>query len=102
MHDFVQRYVQFCQTCVQGKPWHAKKQGVLRPLPVPMRQWRDISINFIVKLPNSNEYMNVMVVVNQLMKMRHMILLKMLDIIEVAEAFMKNVFKLHELPDMIV
>src|SRR5204862_6117838 len=51
---------------------------------------------------NSNEYTNVMVVVNQLTKMRHMILLKMLDIIEVVKAFTKNVFKLHELPDTIV
>ena len=46
--------------------------------------------------------MNVMIVVNQLMKIRHMISLKMLDVIEVAEVFMKNVFKLHELSDMIV
>ena len=37
MHDFVWRYVWSCQTCVWGKLWHAKKQGVLRPLPVPMR-----------------------------------------------------------------
>ena|SRR5438045_2091884 len=57
---------------------------------------------FIVKLPNSNEYTNVMIVVNQLTKMRHMILLKTLDIIEVAKAFMKNIFKLHELSDTIV
>ena len=36
------------------------------------------------------------------MKMRHMISLKMLDVIEVAKVFTKNVFKLHELSDMIV
>ena len=36
------------------------------------------------------------------MKMRHMISLKTLDVIEVAEVFMKNIFKLHELSDMIV
>ena len=69
---------------------------------VLMRQWCNISINFIVKLSNSNEYTNVMIVVNQLTKMRHMISLKTLDIIEVAKAFTKNVFKLHELPDTIV
>ena len=67
-----------------------------------MRQWHNISIDFVVKLSNSNEYMNVMIVVDQLMKMRHMILLKMLDVIEVAEVFTKNIFKLHELSDMIV
>ena len=30
MHDFVQKYVQFCQTCVWEKFWHVKKQDVLR------------------------------------------------------------------------
>ena len=36
------------------------------------------------------------------MKMRHMIFLKLLDIIKVVEAFIQNVFKLHELSDMII
>ena len=102
MHNFVQRYVQFCQTYVQEKFWHVKKQDVLRLLSVLMKWWCDILIDFVVKLSNSNEYMNVMIVVNQLTKMRHMILLKMLDVIEVAEVFTKNIFKLHALPDTIV
>ena len=34
--------------------------------------------------------------------MRHMILLKTLDIIEIVEVFMKNIFKLHELSDIII
>ena len=46
--------------------------------------------------------MNVMIVVNQLTKIRHMISLKTLDIIEVVKVFIKNVFKLHELSDMII
>src|SRR5437667_1473928 len=102
MHDFVRRYVRSCPTCARGKSWHAKKQGVLRPLPVPMRRWRDISIDFVVDLPSSNGYTNVMVVVDRLTKMRHMIPLKSLDVIEVAEAFIRNVFKLHGLPDTII
>ena len=36
------------------------------------------------------------------MKMKHMIFLKLLNIIEIAEVFIWNVFKLHELSDMII
>ena len=43
-----------------------------------------------------------MIIVNQLTKMRHMIFLKLLDIIEIAEVFIQNVFKLHELSDTII
>ena len=34
--------------------------------------------------------------------MRHIIFLKLLNIIEIAEVFIQNVFKLHELSDMII
>ena len=34
--------------------------------------------------------------------MRHMIFLKSLDVIEVAEVFIQNIFKLHELSDTII
>ena len=43
-----------------------------------------------------------MIVVNQLTKIRHMIFLKSLNIIKIVEAFTQNVFKLHELPNMII
>jgi len=43
-----------------------------------------------------------MIVVNQLTKMRHLIPLENIDIDTVAEAFVKHVFKLHRLPDMII
>ncbi len=102
MHNFIRRYVQSCLTCAQEKSWHIKKQDVLQFLPISMQQWQDILINFIINLLNSNDYMNIMIIINQLMKMRHMIFLKSLDIIKIAEVFIQNVFKLHELSDTII
>jgi len=43
-----------------------------------------------------------MVVVDRLMKLQHLIALESLDVEHVVDAFIKNVFKLHELPDMII
>jgi hypothetical protein len=49
-----------------------------------MQRWRDILINFIVDLPSSNGFINIIVVVL------------------VAKCFIKYVFKLHRLPNLIV
>ena len=102
MHDFVRKYVQFCSTCIQEKNWHTKKQDVLQLLLIFMQQWWDISIDFVVDLSNSNDYMNVMIIIDWFTKMRYMILLKLLDIVEIVKIFIQNVFKLHELSDTII
>ena len=67
-----------------------------------MQKWRNILINFIVDLPNSNRFINIIVVVNHLMKMRYMIPIKLINTILVAKCFVKHVFKLHRLPDLII
>jgi len=43
-----------------------------------------------------------MVVVNRLIKMRHIIPMDLINAILVAECFIKYVFKLHGLPNIIV
>ena len=67
-----------------------------------MQKWRDILIDFIVDLPSSNGFINIIVVVDCLMKMRYMIPIKSINAILVAESFIKHVFKLHRLPNLII
>jgi len=67
-----------------------------------MQRWRDILINFIVNLPNSNRFMNVIVVVNWFIKMRHIIPMDLINTISVAECFIKHVFKLYRHPNLII
>jgi hypothetical protein len=67
-----------------------------------MQRWRDISINFMVDLPSSNGFTNIMVVIDRLMKMRHMIPIKSINAISVAECFVKHIFKLYGLPNLII
>jgi len=67
-----------------------------------MQRWRDILIDFVVDLPSSNGFINIIVVVNRLIKMRHMIPIDSINIILVAECFIKYVFKLHRLPNLII
>jgi len=102
MYNYVRKYVRAYRTYVHRKTSHVKKQGVLQPLPIPMQRWRDISINFIVDLPNSNGFTNVIVVVNRFIKMRYMIPIDLINVILVAKYFVKHVFKLYGLPNLII
>jgi hypothetical protein len=43
-----------------------------------------------------------MVVVNWFIKMRYMIFIELIDAVLVAEYFVKYVFKLHRLPNLII
>jgi hypothetical protein len=67
-----------------------------------MQKWRDILIDFIINLPSSNGFTNIIVVVNRLIKMRHIIPIELINAILVAKYFVKHVFKLHRLPNLII
>jgi hypothetical protein len=103
MLRFVQRWVANCHQCRRAKPSREARQGLLRPLPVPERTWKDISVDFITHLPASRGYDAIMVVVDRLSKMRHFIPCRgTCDSEEAARLFMKDVWKLHGLPTTIV
>jgi hypothetical protein len=67
-----------------------------------MQRWRDILINFIVDLSSSNGFINIMVVVNHFIKMQYIIPMESINAISVAKYFVKYVFKLHRLPNLII
>jgi hypothetical protein len=102
MHDSVRRFVASCQTCSRTKSSREKYNGLLKPLPVPERRWKDLSVDFVTELPESNGYTNIMVVVDRLSKMRHLVPCQSTTAPAVARMFLHNVWKLHGLPDTIV
>jgi hypothetical protein len=59
-------------------------------------------INFIVDLPSSNGFTNIIVIVNRLTKMRHIVPINSINAVLVAEYFIKYIFKLHRLLNSIV
>jgi hypothetical protein len=59
-------------------------------------------MNFVVDLPNSNGFINIIVVVNYLIKMRYIIPIDLINVILVAKCFIKYIFKLYRLPNLIV
>ena len=94
--------MQECQTCIQEKVSHKQKQEMLWSMSIFMWWWHDILIDFVIDLSNSNEYINIMIVVDKLTKLWYLIAFEFLDVKTVIDAFIKNVFKLHKLSDMII
>jgi transposase InsO family protein len=103
MLPYVDRWVRNCQMCKRTTPSQEAYQGILKPLPVPERAWRDISIDFITHLPRSGKHDAILVVVDRLTKMKHFLACEgTCNAEDVARLFLKNIWKLHGLPVSII
>lgn len=105
MDRTLRQYIRNCHGCRRARASKEKYHGILSPLPVPERCWKDITLDFVVELPESNGYNAVLNVVDRLSKMRHCIPCKGDDKGTSAQATAKllitHVWKLHGLCDTI-
>src|SRR5205807_9973954 len=96
-------YVRSCDSCQRNKATRHKKYGLLDPLDIPNRPWEDISMDFIVGLPESGGQTKIWVIVDRFSKMAHFIPLSTdTPIKEIANIFLREVWYLHGLPSSIV
>ena len=96
MRKSVQQFVATCSICPQNKTLALSLAGLLQPLPIPDKVLEDISMDFIEKLPCSNGFDYLLVVVDRLTKYAHFIPLKHPFIaLIVAVAFVKEVVRVH-------
>ena len=97
--EWINDYVRSCDECQHNKsPRHAR-WGLLQPLETPCAAWNSISTDFITQLPESQGYTQIMVVVDQFTKMAHFIGLPTnATAKDVANVFLREVWKLHGLP----
>lgn len=102
MTQDVRRFISNCDKCGANTIWRERRQGLLKPLPVPERIWREISIDFIDKLPNSNNYCHLMVIVDRLSKGVILVPLKDLSAETVAREFIRFFVSRHGFPTGII
>jgi len=68
MGDEIRTFVRNCDSCSSNKAWRTRRQGFLKPLPIPDRVWSEISIDFVTDLPKLKGCTTIVVVTNRLSK----------------------------------
>jgi hypothetical protein len=103
MKKEVHSFVVECDVCQRNKGETIKFPRTLQPLLIPPAIWREISMDFIVGLPKSENKSVIMGVVDRLSKYAHLCALQHpFTTSTVAQLFMDHVFKIHGMPCSIV
>lgn len=103
MRKDIYDYVDKCDTFQRNKSPRHKPFGLLQPLPVPLRPWSSLSMDFITKLPKSKGFDSIFMIVCHLTKQAHFVPCKeSMSASEFAELYMENIFKHHDFPDDIL
>lgn len=102
MSKDIRRFVENCDGCGRNKAWRSRRQGFLKPLPIPDRIWSEISMDFITDLPNSQGCTNMIVITDRLSKGVIADGLQNIDAESVMKWFIKNYLPYHFLPNAIV
>uniref|UniRef100_A0A3B4GQD0 Gypsy retrotransposon integrase-like protein 1 n=1 Tax=Pundamilia nyererei TaxID=303518 RepID=A0A3B4GQD0_9CICH len=96
-------YVVACPVCAKNKMPTSLPAGLLRPLPVPMRPWSHVALDFVTGLPPSSGNTAVLTIVDRFSKAAHFIALPQLpSALETARLLTQHVFRLHGIPRDIV
>lgn len=99
----IENHVKSCIECQKTKVSRKKTYGKLMPLPIATGPWKSVSMDFIVKLPLSNGFNAILVVVDRFSKMSHFVACKeSIDDETLADLFLKHVVKHHGIPMDIV
>jgi predicted aspartyl protease len=102
MYLDVRRFVRNCDACGANNPWRDRRQGFLKPLPIPDRLWSEISIDFVTELNPSKGRTNILVVTDRLGKGVKFKGLKDTKAETVAKWFVREYYPQHFLPRAIV
>jgi hypothetical protein len=100
----IAKYVFECDTCQRVKASHLRAFGTLQPLPIPSWKWEDISMDFIVGLPNtSQKHDSIWVIIDRLTKTAHFLLVHTTySAKKYAEVYLDQIVQLHGVPKTII
>lgn len=99
----IRNYIRRCDVCQHNKAEQVASPGMLQPLPIPVRIWEEISMDFIDGLPVSGGFTTVWVVVDRLSKYAHFEPIKHpYTASTIAQLFVTHIYKLHGMPRVIL
>ena len=100
----ITKYVSECDVYQRVKASHLKVAGTLQPLPIPSWKWEDISMDFIIGLPNTSQKLDsIWVIIDRLTKTAHFIPVNTTyPAKKYAEIYLDQIVRLHGVPKMII
>jgi hypothetical protein len=104
MRREIAKYVSECDICQRVKASHLKTAGTLQPLTIPSWKWDNISMDFIVGLPNTSlRHNSVWVIVDRLTKTTHFLPVHTTYLAKrYAEIYLDQIVRLHGIPKTII
>src|SRR6202046_3252147 len=89
--------------CMRTKAICQPPTSELHPLPIPDKPWDTISVDFIVKLPQSEGKDSVMVVVDSVTKHRHFVdTVTTISTAGSARLYVQHIWKHHGIPQRVI
>jgi hypothetical protein len=100
----IAKYVLECDICQRIKASHLRTAGILQPLPIPSWKWEDITMDFIVGLPNTFlKHDSIWVIVDRLTKTAHFLPMHTTyNVKKYVEIYLDQIVRLHGIPKMII
>jgi len=102
MKERIVDFVRSCPECQQNKVSRHQPYRLSSPLELPYAPWQSITMDFITKLPLSEGYDQLWVIIDPFTKMGHFIPLREKTAADLAVTFAREVWKHHGLPTDIV
>jgi transposase InsO family protein len=103
MEADIDDYVTTCPVCRRNKASRHKRYGPLSALEYPEAPWTDIAMDFITALPLSRGVPQIWVIIDRFTKAAHFFALPTsADSAMLVEVFLKEVWRLHGLPNSVV
>ena len=100
MKVMIIRYIRNCHFCQRAKAFRNEYHDELMSISIANRSWKDISLDFVIQLLNSQEYNTILMIVCRMSKMRHLISCFANDedtsFDETTRLLIRYVWKLHE------
>ena len=95
----IKQFVRNCHLYARIKIFKDKYHEALKSLKAPKRRWRDISLDFIVGLPESinihgNSVINILIVIDRLFKQVHYEAMSEISTKNTARAFYRAIYRI--------
>ncbi|GLB37195.1 putative DNA RNA polymerase [Lyophyllum shimeji] len=99
----VRLFCKTCETCQRSKDSNQKPAGKLHSLPVPVKPWDSIGMDFIGPFPESKGFNYLWVVICQMTSMVHLIPVHTnMTASQLSWIYLREIVRLHGLPSSIV